>query len=229
MKYLFTTLFSVFIFGSIQGQDAIVVFPDEVVLEKVQRPSISMILDTEVSPFVKAWRKHLSKVYKLKTRERRGVISAKAANFSAISDKTLDFYTIVKDHEVGIRVDVVVALGYDVYLSSTMFPDSYRNMEKILNDFSRDYLKKNYNDLLKDKQKAVGKIEKDIAKQSKTIAKLKSSIEKDSKNADKLLKKVESNNAELEEISNSLPALEESLRLKKLRLIETQRKLQQVQ
>lgn len=211
------------------AQDAIVVFPDQVVLDKVQRPTISMIIDSEVSPFTKAWRKYLSKEHKLKTKERRGVISAKAASFPAISDKTLDFYTLVKDHEVGIRVDVVAALGYDVYLSSNMFPESYRSMEKILNDFSRDFLKENYNNLLKDKEKAVGKIEKDIAKQTKTIEKLKSSIDKDAKSADKLLKKVESNKAELEEISQGLPALEESLKLKILRLQETQRKLQQVQ
>jgi len=207
----------------------ITIFPDQVTMDKVARPSISMIIDAEADTFTKAWRDYLRKTEGMRTRERRGVISATEVNFPAISDKALDFYTVVSNHDVGIRVDVVVALGYDVYLSNQSYPDSYRKMEQILNEFSKDFIRTRYSKIIQDKEKAVKSLEKDLSRETKSIDKLQSAIEKDSKEVDKLMKRLESNKEKLGESSKGLPEKEQILRLKKQRLIELKRGMQQVQ
>jgi predicted RNase H-like nuclease (RuvC/YqgF family) len=207
----------------------ITIFPDQVMMDKVARPSIAMIIDAEADAFIKEWRNYLRKTQGMKTRERRGVISAAQASFPAISDKALDFYTLVNNHDVGIRVDVVVALGNDVYLSNQSYPDSYRKMEQILNEFSRDFLRARYSKIIQDKEKAIKSLEKDFSRETKNISKLESAIEKDSQEVDKLLKRLESNKEKLGEGSRGLPEKEQLLRLKKQRLLELRRGLQQVQ
>jgi hypothetical protein len=216
--------------ASAQGtMSPITIFPDQVMMDKMARPSISMILDSEADAFIKAWRSYLSKTEGMKTRARRGVISATEANFPAISDKALDFYTLVTNHDVGIRVDVVVALGNDVYLSNQSYPESYRKMEQILNDFSKDFIRDRYSKMIQDKEKAIKSLERDLSKETKSINKLQSSIEKDSQEVDKLMKRLESNKEKLGEGSKGLPEKEQVLRLKKQRLLELKRGMQQVQ
>lgn len=207
----------------------ITIFPDQVMMDKVARPAISMIIDAEADAFIKEWRNHLRKTEGLKTKERRGLISATSSNFPSISDKTLDFYTLVSNHDVGIRVDVVVALGYDIYLSNKNYPESYRKMEQVLNDFSKEFLRARYSKFIQDKEKAIKGLEKEISRETKNIDKLESAIEKDSKAVEKLMQRLESNNEKLSEGRSGLPEKEQMLRLKQQRLLELKRGMQQVQ
>jgi hypothetical protein len=202
---------------------------DFVQLDKVSRPSVSMVMDAEADAFSKAWRTFLRKEHGLKTRERRGVISAEAVTFSAITNKTLDFFTVVRPHEKGVKVDVVIALGYDVFLSRQHYSDEFRKMEQLLGDFSKDFIRERFNKAISDKEKAIKQLEKSVAKDSKQLQKLQSAIDKDNKSIDKLLRRLDDNKNKLDEVGASLPGQEQLLRSKRGQLNDLQRGLQKVQ
>lgn len=223
------------IFGTFQMHlfaqtDPVTISRGTAALDKVQRPAITLIMaDADAASFAKAWRSHLSKEHKLRTRERRGLISATETNFPAVSDQTMDFYTIVRDQDAGIRVDVIISFGYDMFLQESNFPEEYRRMEQMLLAFAKTYLQDSYNQSIKSKEKALKSLEKDVSKMRKSTGKLESSINKDTKAMDKLLKRLDSNKAKLDEETRLLPDLEQSLRLKQQRLLELQQKLRSVQ
>lgn len=160
-----------------------------------ERPCIAVTLEPTTSEVEKAWEKFLKDTYKVKLSGAGflgmgSLVEAKEVIIPAISGKTLDFYTNIRETTDGTEMKVFGAFGYDVYINQNDTPAEFIALTKMVQKFVAEYLPSYY-------QKKVEVTEKELKKLNKTGTKLEKRQKKYAEKIKALQKSSEENKEEL--------------------------------
>ncbi|MBI1342942.1 MAG: hypothetical protein GC171_08415 [Terrimonas sp.] len=155
----------------------------EISFENKLRPCLFVGYDADAKTVKKAWSQFLSKKYKIKTKgiglfSDKDIISSEDVTINRISDKRMNLYAMVGDVSGGSELKYFMSFGYDFFIGPAEYPDAFKGMKELLNDFSMEFL----NDFYADE---AARITKDIKKLEREIKSKQRSIQKNNKKAGK--------------------------------------------
>lgn len=182
-------LLAIFLFSvQVNAQISIQPFDTTINYNDAQRACIQVNLDPEPKTLKSAWRDYLKDKYDFKLKgigflSNKDLLSAEAINVKRISTNTIDFYTHIVEDDNGSEMKVFARHGYDIYIAKENYPNEYKAVREILENFIKFYLPKYYEERINDTEKRVNDLTEEttdlkdnIDKWSSEIAKLKNEI-----------------------------------------------------
>lgn len=181
-----------------------------------ERPCLVVNIDPEPKPLKKAWKSFLKDNYDLKIKgigflTNKDLLYKEDIVVEEISSKRMNFYTEIVEDEVGSEMKVFASFGYDIYIDENETPEEFKVMEKMFNDFLKQYLPKYYEGEVKATKKKVKELTKNVSSLKKDISKNKSDIEKHKEEIEKLTEEVAEKESELETANVKLKERREKL------------------
>lgn len=174
----------------LSAQTSIIPIDATVNFDNDQRPCIQTNLDPEPKTLKKAWRNYLKDNYDFKLKgigflSNKDLLSAEKIIVPQISSDAMDFYTQILEDENGSEMKVFVRHGYDIYINKNNYPNEYKTLHEILENFIKFYIPKYHQNKINDTEKRIEKLtdetedlQEDISDNTSTIANLKKEIEK---------------------------------------------------
>jgi valyl-tRNA synthetase len=142
--------------------------------DKAQRPCIQVNIDPEPKTLKKAWRDYLKDNYDFKLRgigflSNKDLLSAEEITVNQISSKVMDFYTHIVEDENGSEMKVFIRHGYDIYVDQKNYPNEYKTLHEIVENFLKYYLPIYYQNNINDTEQRIDKLSKEGSKLQKEI------------------------------------------------------------
>lgn len=198
MKTFLIVAISLLTYSQLHAQTSLLNFNEDTLLLNGVLVNVGItILKGDIKEINKSWESFIKTHLNEKMKEEDGVLVLKEIVINQVTDKRGDLltYTYNKDNEVSFNV--AYKLGYDVYLNSTLYPTEFEKFKEYVyyfvynyyNDYLPQYIKeKNKN--LKVLKKEISKAEKSIKKSEKQNKKLNKSNSKSNKKIGKMDKKI---------------------------------------
>ena len=201
----------------------------EITFEDKLRTCLSVNYDAH-SDFVKSsFKDYCKKNFNVKIKgygflSNADIILAEDAVINKISDKRLNIYNrVIALPEGGSESKLFVSFGYDFFVNPKDFPEAFKNLNQLLNNFSLQMLIDFYTESIEDMNKDIKKTNRDSKKQERTINKytkrLTSSKYEESEKLeysgkiDVAKKEIENNNLKLQTLREKIVAYNQKLTL----------------
>ena len=144
----------------------------EVSYEDKLRPCLMVKYDASAKTVKKGWADYLKKNHSIKVKgigllTDRDIVDAEDVTISSISDKRMNMYARVTDLPAGSEMKFFVSFGYDFFIGPENYGKEFGAMQKLLNDFSINFLNDYYADEASSILKQIKGYENDIKKNNK--------------------------------------------------------------
>ena len=180
------------------------------------RPCLTIILPTPVDLIEDDFDDRVKEIYNVNMKKPGlfnggNLMVAEEVDIPAISNKTMDFYSITtKENDNSSKLEIFAAFGYDEYLNLEDHPAAHKELKRFITSFIDFHLNKYYSetleevieeqeDLVKDKEQLEKKIQKnnkdilenieDNEKMSKEIVGYKSELNVNAINKEEVIEK----------------------------------------
>lgn len=149
----------------------------------------------------RVWKNYAKKEFGGKTKRNRKTEewTTTDAQMASFSEEKVTIYAQIQSNNEDVELAMWIP-GVDGYLSSTDYPDAYKEAEKLLDSYALEVRIETVNEEMKDKEKILGKLEKDLKK----LKKDNDGYHKDIKNAERKITESEEGlikNAEDQEVA----------------------------
>lgn len=122
--------------------------------------SVLVSVDPEVKTLKNAWQDYIKSNYDFKLRG-RGVLSAEEVKVQQISSNYLNFYTMIEESDYGATMKVFASKGYDIQITPNEFPEEYKAIRDIVENFLKQNLPNYYHEMVKDTEERIQELNKD--------------------------------------------------------------------
>jgi uncharacterized coiled-coil protein SlyX len=196
----------------------------EVKISKDKQSAISIISEAEINSLQKSWASYLKKNYNAKNKSRKNTLASSGLLIPSISIKPLNLYSFFEKNEQGSEMIITAEIDSVAFISPETYPDEFKSLKAFSSDFVISYLKSQYSQLIKDKQKDINKSVKEELKMQKKINNLEKSISRDNNNIQRLQKRIEENKVQIDRNKNILPELNKKTSEKRNSLKELEKR-----
>ena len=199
--------------------------------DKAERPCIMVELEPEAKAVKGAWQNYLKDEHDIKLKgfgflANKDLLDAEKVLFKAISDKEMNFYTHFDEKNGKTQMCVFASLGYDIYLNSGDYPQEYRAMRNIVNQFLSTYIPDYYQKQVEQSEELVSSLEKEIGNLRDDVSDNQKEIEKNLKEIEKLKDKNKNLSSDLDKKEDRLREVQVLLKQKQDKLKEAKKDLQ---
>lgn len=186
MKALFTVLCISIAFVSFsQDEDKMVeammtapgmkIESTSVKIQKESRPALAVHVNGDAGDIEKGWKKYLARQCDCDLKKEKSFLQSLGVSVPAVSLETVSIFTRVEDDNTGAQIVVAIDFG-GKFMSDGDTPNEASNMRGIMTRYLKEFYGGQYEDVIRDQQKAHDKLAKEHGKLIKEGEKLQKLI-----------------------------------------------------
>jgi len=186
MKALFTALCISIAFVSFsQDEDKMVeammeapeikIKSTSVKIQKESHPALTVHVNGDASDLEKGWKKYLSNQCDCDLKKEKGFLQSLGVSVPSVSIETLSLFTRVENDDTGAQIDVAIDFG-GRFMSDGDTPTEATKMRGLMTSYLKEFYGEQYEDVIRDQQKAHDKLAKEHGKLIKAGEKLQKLI-----------------------------------------------------
>jgi DNA repair exonuclease SbcCD ATPase subunit len=172
-------------------------------MDKKERNGFQIELEIPEKTVIKAAERKL-KAWDIKTKERKNVYSALAANFPKISSKTIDFYLIIENKKNTTTITAAASLGYDLFVNSREHSAEASNLRNLVKEIAEEAKKVFIEERLAEEMEKLAEMEKEMKKRSENQVDMQKENENYTKKIEENKTKMQENQKSMDELKNKI-------------------------